>query len=188
MTDGGSGGDGAAGDGVFTAVLPAATHGTVVEFYIEASDGSGGRTWPGATDLVTGTRGADLLYQVDDEVAAGGFPFYRLVMTVAEDAEFDSLPLSSNANTTTDAQFNATFIALTPGGEVEVRYQCGVRLRGAGSRADYPRSLRVNLPRDTPWESKTSLNLNSQFPYLQYPAARCSTARGSPASTRSQCK
>ncbi|MFN0127503.1 MAG: lamin tail domain-containing protein [Verrucomicrobiales bacterium] len=165
LRDDGTGGDEIAVDGIFTAMLPSRPNGTVVEFYLEAGDGVTSRTWPGPTDD-TRAQGANLLYQVDDESNSGTMPIYRVVMTEEEDAEFDSLPFSFT--NTTDAQFNATLVTRSSGGDFDIRYQCGVRLRGAGSRAHYPRNLRVNLPKDAPWESKTALNLNSQFSYLQH--------------------
>ena len=48
MTDDGLGGDAAAGDGLYSATLPARPNNTVVEFYIRAADLQGRvRTWPG---------------------------------------------------------------------------------------------------------------------------------------------
>ena len=65
MEDDGANGDGEAGDGVFGAILPAMPDGTVVEFYISASDGLNSRTWPAETNI---GQVANAHYQVDDEV------------------------------------------------------------------------------------------------------------------------
>ena len=72
MFDDGAHGDGGAGDGVFGASLPAQPNGTVVEFYVKATDASANaRTWPAPTD-VTGEQGANALYQVDNAASAIG--------------------------------------------------------------------------------------------------------------------
>jgi len=67
MLDDGLHGDGAAGDGIYGAVLPGRADGTVVEYYIEASDGARSRTFP-APALVGGTpqQVTNLLYLVSD--------------------------------------------------------------------------------------------------------------------------
>jgi hypothetical protein len=44
MTDNGTGGDGMAGDGIYSATIPAQGAGTVVAFLVQASDGSGATT------------------------------------------------------------------------------------------------------------------------------------------------
>ena len=74
MLDNGLDPDTLAGDGVFTARIPAYTDDTVVEFYIGAVDADGNaRTRPAPCD-VNGTPGqvANMLYQVDDYLRSQG--------------------------------------------------------------------------------------------------------------------
>ena len=91
MADDGLHGDTLAGDGVFGASLPVQPNGTVVEFYISATDGTLARTWPapvaGDDASFTPEQTANCLYQVDDTVYAGTMPIYRLVMKAADKTE-----------------------------------------------------------------------------------------------------
>ena len=43
-----------------------------------------------------------------------------------------------------------------------------MRVRGASSRRDNPPPMRLNLPRDRPWNGTTAMSLNSQFTWLQF--------------------
>lgn len=163
MVDNALEGDGDAGDGVFGVTLPSFPDGTVVEFYVEASDGGNSRTWPGPTND-SGDHGANALYQVEDgpRTSDQGLPVYRLIMTAGEEDEFafDNFDWDSNA------QMNTTFIAQV-GDDTDVRYLAGTRRRGAGSRKRDPRTMRLSLPGDRPWQDTTRMNLNSQYNYLQ---------------------
>ncbi|HYV30380.1 MAG TPA: CotH kinase family protein, partial [Candidatus Binatia bacterium] len=166
MFDDGAHGDGAAGDGVYGAILPARPDGTIVECYVLATDAAANsRTWPGPT-LPTGTQTANLLYQVDDSDYGGDQPLYRLIMTQAEAAELASIPCSNAQES--DATMNGTFIT-RDGVKTEVRYTCGFRNRGHGSRCPGDRvpNYRVNIPNDRRWNGVPHLNLNTQFPHAQ---------------------
>ena len=181
MADNGQQGDGVAGDGIFGAVLPAQTAGTVVEFYLSASDGPRSRTWPAPAldDFGSPIQQANLHYQVDTEPFDGRMPMYRLVMTESERNE-----LTSNTIRDTDAQMNATFI-VTDGVDTEIRYNTGVRIRGAGSRGSgnpVP-NYRVNIPSDRRWNDIDGLNLNSRFTYSQIAGSLISLKAGLPAAS-----
>ncbi len=158
MADDGLHDDGEPGDGLFGAALPSMPVGTIVEFFIAATDGTNARTWPAPT---TEGQVANALYQVDDEVHTGREGIYRLILSVPENAAFNGIDRDSNA------QMNCTLVADDCSGPV-VRYLCGMRVRGASSRADNPPPMRVNIPRDRPWNGTTSMNLNSQFTWLQF--------------------
>ena len=165
MLDDGAHGDGAAGDGIFGALLSPVANGTIIEYYIEASDGQGNtRTWPApalqAPDVGNASLGqvVNAAFQVDDQSFSGFPPSYRLVMTSAEYAELSSI---YNSAPNSDAQVNATFISVDGSG-VDRRYACGVRNRGHGSRGQTPHNCRVNFPSDTPWKGVTGLNINAQ--------------------------
>ncbi|MCA9246288.1 MAG: lamin tail domain-containing protein [Planctomycetales bacterium] len=159
MADDGIGVDELAADGVFVATIPAHADRTVIEFYVAAEDlGGKTRTWP-APVQPTGLQQANALYQVIDEfdaaaLAEAGTPMYHSIMTAAERNTF------TNINRSSDAQMNATFIA-AEGGEVSVRYNAGVRIRGSGSRNHNPPNNRINLPGDNPWSGLSSLNINA---------------------------
>lgn len=158
MVDDGLHGDGEANDGLFGANLPAMAEGTIIEFYISATDGINERTWPAPTSI---GQVANALYQVDDEVAPEGEGIYRLILPVPENRVFNSIDRDSNA------QMNCTLIADDCTGPV-IRYLCGMRVRGASSRRDNPPPMRLNLPRDRPWNGTTAMSLNSQFTWLQF--------------------
>jgi len=166
MFDDGLHGDGLAGDGLYGFTLPAAPHRAVIEFYVSASDSAGNlRTWPAPAAAAPDQGGppaqsANALYQVDDSVYSGSQPVYRLVMTESERVEFENISRNS------DAQMNVTLISVDPLG-TEVRYNGGLRVRGAGSRGRTPHNSRLNLPNDRPWYGVSEVNLNSQFSYLQ---------------------
>ncbi len=161
MNDGGEEGDLTAGDAVFTGTIPRLPNGSVVEFYVEAANAAGRRTWP-APATGFGEQAANALYQVDDGADPAGLPVYRLVLSVPEELAFRPGAFNRRSN----AEMNATFIA-GRGAEWEVRYLAGVRYRGNSSRNQVPPTLRVNLAGDRPWNGETSLNLNARFGYLQ---------------------
>jgi hypothetical protein len=165
MADDGRHGDGAADDGVFGAVVPAAPNNTVVEFYVEASDAEGyTRTYPApVSEDGVPAQVANLLYQVDDAADAGPLPLYRLVLLAADLAELRAINAAASRS---HAQYNAAFLS-RDGQAVEWRYLVGVRNRGNGSRGKSPQSFRVNFRNDALWHKAAALNLNSQHPHAQ---------------------
>jgi hypothetical protein len=166
MFDDGAHQDGVAGDGLYAAVLPPAANGTVVEFYVQATDAAAlSRTWPApALDVLSVPpvlgQFANALYQVDDENITTAMPAIRLVMTGTERNMF---PPGSR---TSDAEMNVTMIS-TDGDGTKVRYLSGVRVRGAGSRSRTPPNNRVNIPNDNRWNGLSAINLNGQFVHAQ---------------------
>jgi hypothetical protein len=66
---------------------------------------------------------------------------------------------------------NATWISsdnvTSAGTTVQLRYLCGVRNRGHGTRASNPNNYHVNIPGDRNWKGLTGINLNSQYSYSQ---------------------
>ncbi len=176
MSDDGMHGDGAADDGVFGAEIPAQADMSVVEFYVESRDGEGRRrTWP--APVLTGQQQTNALYQVIDsvpEMQPGDPPIYFEVMTTAERTEF------SNVNRNSDAQFNATFIAMT-GTETVVRCNTGVRIRGSASRDAAIPNNRIRIPADRPWNGITRINVNSVNPVNQVAGSALFRLAGVPA-------
>ena len=179
MLDDGQHGDGAAGDGVYGAVLPAQTDKAIAEFYVRASDAGGKtRTWPGPTDD-QGTQGANALYQVDDSVYAGSQPIYRLIIPAAEWEAWRNLMDNVSDGRYSDAQMNATLVAVDGAG-TEVRYNVGVRNRGKGTRAAHPHNLYVSIPGDRPWRNVTRLALNTRTVHSQVAANAIHSLAGLP--------
>jgi hypothetical protein len=180
MFDDGAHSDGGAGDGVFGAVLPALSDGTVIEFYVQAVDTSANtRTWPAPARQSDGTTFAqtcNALYQVDDELYSGRQPFYRIIMTETERALLAGL---NRTNASSNAEMNGTFIS-SDGVDTKMRYRIGLRHRGAGSRGFEPPNHRLNLPSDNRWNGVTAFNLNTRYPHSQLAGSIISRKAGVP--------
>lgn len=173
LVDDGAHGDGLAGDGVFGATLLPEAAGTIVEFYISASDaGNHSRTWPAPARDENGVavQDANCLYQVDDSVYPGAMPIYRMIMRAADRQELTQINTNNPPNPNLDqtyshARMNTTFISFDGTGS-KMRYQCGTRNRGNGSRNLRRQSLNISFTNEDPWNEIVSLNLNSQYtPY-----------------------
>jgi len=180
MADDGLHGDTLAADGIFGASLPALANGTVVEFYVSATDGTHARTWPAAVvgddGELTLQQPAGCLYQVDNTVYGGAMPLYRLVMRAADKTELAGINSGgsggshpypfytgeTNDQTMSHARFNASFVSMDGTG-TELRYRVGIRNRGNGSRSRQPQGLNVMFPNDDPWKGVTQVNLNTQY-------------------------
>ena len=167
MRDNGTNGDAVAGDGTWTAVLPARADGTIVEFYVRAADAAGNaRTWPAPTDDA-GAQGANALYQVDNSTHDGTQPIYRIIMTAADRAEIADIGNGGpNGDHLSNAQMNATFIGVDGLG-TDLRYNVGVRNRGNGSRLGPPNNYRVNIPADREWRDVVAVNFNAWYVHSQ---------------------
>ncbi|HET6408472.1 MAG TPA: lamin tail domain-containing protein [Chthoniobacteraceae bacterium] len=173
LLDDGAHGDGLAGDGVFGATLLPQANGTIVEFYLSATDSSNiSRTWPapGRDENGVAVQEANCLYQVDDAVYAGAMPIYRMIMRAADRAELTQIntnnpPISGLDQTYSHARMNTTFVT-SDGTGLELRYRCGARNRGNGSRSLRRQSINISFTNEDKWKDATSLNLNSQYtPY-----------------------
>ena len=179
MADDGRFGDGAAGDGVFGAVLPAQAVNTVVEFYVRAADAGGrARTWPAPTLDLAGAnpvQNANCLYQVNEEAWTDARPLYQVVMTGADNASWNAGLADRQSNVAP----NCT-VMFRQGGNFAVRYRGGIRTRGNSSRSDTPVNLRLDIPGDKPWNGRTSFNLNYKYSYSQVLASRLFECAGVP--------
>ncbi len=165
MMDNGLQGDGQAGDGVYGIYLETQPHGTVVEFYLSAqAEGGEERKWP-ADPLPVGAPRANLLYQVDDETPEKNLPLYRIVMTEADRAAYLE-QVSNQPGLYSNASTSGTFVSVIDG-EVQVRYQVGIRNRGNGTRLAKVFNFHVDIPSDQPWEGVDTFHLNGYFPYVQ---------------------
>src|SRR5205823_2328576 len=160
--DDGLHGDGAAGDHVFAATLPARANNTIIEFYIEATDaGAHVRTWPAAARQLDNSfaQTANCLYQVDDSNYTDSQPIFRLIMTEIERAELAQIWANAAGS---DAEMNGTFVSVD-GISAEVRYLCGFRNRGHGTRTASPNNVRAGFRNDDKFHGARALNLNTQF-------------------------
>jgi hypothetical protein len=174
MLDDGSHGDGAPGDGIYGAVLAAQPHGTIIEYYVEATDAGGRlRTWPAAARQSDSSlaQTCNALLQVSDEVYAGTQQLIRLIMTATEH-EF-MITLGRNR----DREFNMTLIVID-GGDAAVRHNLGMRFRGAGSFGQNPPTFRINIPKDRPFRDASEYNLNSQYGFSQVTGAALAEKSG----------
>ena len=168
MLDDGMSGDEDRGDGIYGVTLPPQPNGTVIEFYVESTDGTETRTWPKPAD---NGQTANALLQVDDEPNNVDHGFYRIILPVAELNQWRTINRQSNA------MMNTTVI-LDDGSGPSIRYLAGMRPRGAGSRNHTPVPMRVSLPRDNDWNDMTRMNLNTRFSYLQFLGMKLFQASG----------
>ncbi|HEX2749890.1 MAG TPA: CotH kinase family protein, partial [Verrucomicrobiales bacterium] len=141
------------GDGRVEANVGAQPNGKVIEFFIDATDGSGTATWP------AGTVGA--LWRTD-AAAPGAWTPGAQPLCFAVLREQDRLALASAAAGT---GFSGTFAAMDGTGTA-VRYGCTIRSTGGT-----PQSLTVEFPAGDPWQGRTALEVNSQYPHSQVLAA-----------------
>jgi hypothetical protein len=118
MTDDGTGGDAVAGDGVFSATIPGQASGTMVAFYVQATD----QALPAAGSLFPNdapTR--ECLIRVGEAQPTGNFPVYRLWMTQATLNRWNNnLKLDNSDN-------DVTFVL----GNERVIYNAGARYKGS---------------------------------------------------------
>ncbi len=118
---------------------------------------------------------------MDNETTATNMPFLRVVMTETERSQLNAI------DTASDATMNATFISFDGDG-IQVRYNSGIRLRGAGSRGGTPKNWRVNVPNDKPWNGRTRMNLNSRYVHSQLAGSVISQRAGLPSADARVCQ
>jgi hypothetical protein len=100
MTDDGTGGDAVAGDGIYSATIPGQTTGTMIAFYVRATDGfSSAATDTFPNDAPT----RECLVRVGEVQPTGNFPVYRIWMTQATQNTWSSR--NSQNNTPLDVTF-----------------------------------------------------------------------------------
>jgi hypothetical protein len=168
MLDDGAHGDGLPNDGIFGVQIPPRASGTLVEFRLVAIDSSGRtRVYP-AVEESAPDRSANPVLQISDEPPAGRQPRYRILLARAE---YDYLKATWSGAPNSDAGVNGTLIAtdgvLDGGATTQVRYLASFRNRGHGSRTSVPHNIRVDVPKDRPWNDRDSLNLNTQYTQSQ---------------------
>ncbi len=148
MRDDGTGGDDVAGDGRYGVLIGPFADNALVSFHVLADDGD----TAGVSTDAPGT-GKDYLFLVDNDASpANAGAAYRVLMTAANWST-----LTARA-TTSDVLLDATFI----GDAGEVRYNAGVRYRGAGSRGATVKNYRVTFHDAERFRGIKLLNLNRQ--------------------------
>jgi hypothetical protein len=163
MFDDGAHGDGLPNDRLFGFRLAAHLDGTIVEFYLVATDAEGNsRTYPNV--IPSGSaRTANLLYQVDNEAYNGTAPLYRIIMAKAE---YDYLKGIWSSAANSDADVSGSWVTIDgvihDGSATQVRHSAAFRNRGHGSRTSVPHNFHVNVPKDRLWQERVGINLNTQ--------------------------
>ncbi len=165
MLDDGLHNDGAAGDNLFGAELPAYPHGTVVEFRILALDENEQQGW---FPLIQTAPSA--IYRVDDVVHETTLPMYKIVMRAQDEIALRTRDPRSND------EISASFIHGN-----DIYYRVGVRFRGKGSRFAEPKNYRVNFPTTRYFGKTRKLILNSVKVDRQYIGLECFDRLGLPA-------
>lgn len=162
LLDDGAHGDGAAGDGLYGATLPPQPQGTILEFFLTASDAQGNtRTVPRVTP--SAGRTANFVLQVDDATRTTAQPLYRVILPAVEKAALDAVEA---AQPQSDAASAGTWISEDGTGTALV-YSASFRNRGHGTRSHSPHNIKVEIPADQSWQGRNSLNLNSYYPHDQ---------------------
>ena len=118
MADDGTGGDAVGGDGVFTATIPGQAAGTMIAFYVQATD----QAAPAATATFPSDAPARQgLVRVGEMQPVGNFPVYRLWMTQATMNKWNNaLKLDNSPN-------DVTFVL----NDERVIYNAGARYKGS---------------------------------------------------------
>jgi hypothetical protein len=121
MTDDGAGSDKVAGDGIYTAVIPGATTGTMRAFYLMASDGSASTRFPTSLQASADVPDRTCMVRVGDGAASTRVNTYRIWTSNAVIAAFRSRSNLSNE------LLDCTFVY----NDTDVFYNVGLRLRGS---------------------------------------------------------
>lgn len=121
MVDDGSGDDGVAGDGLFTATIPGAPAGTMRAFYIEAFDGAAFTRYPSRLPASAEVPDRTCLVRVGEIPVHSRFARYRVWLSDDVVSTFRSRPNLSNE------LLDCTFVY----NDTDVFYNCGIRHRGS---------------------------------------------------------
>ncbi len=144
MHDDGTGGDAAAGDGLFSATIPGQSAGKVAAFYVEARDGAAASL---TSRFPSGAPVRECLVRFGDPMPSGSFAVYRLwltqtnISTWGSRSKIDSTPL------------NLTFVY----GTNRVIYNCGGAFSGSDSTSmfyDNPTNILCGYSIDAPADDR----------------------------------
>ena len=118
MVDDGIGGDAAAGDGIYSAMIPGQPAGKLVAFHVEALDRSGS---PARTLFPGDAPAHECLVRFGDAIVNSGFGSYRMWLTAATLASWTGRPVLSNE------ELDITFVY----GNQRVVYNASARYSGS---------------------------------------------------------
>ncbi|MBL7188157.1 MAG: lamin tail domain-containing protein [Phycisphaerae bacterium] len=157
MVDDGSGGDAINADGIFTAMIPGASSGTMRAFYIEASDGSESTRFPALLEPSADVPERTCLVRVGDTSVNTRFATYRIWLSDDVISTFRSRANLSNE------LMDCTFVY----NNTDVFYNARIRFRGSpfirsGSGRD-PRSryaYRIDFNPEQKFRGREEINLD----------------------------
>lgn len=184
MVDHGQDGDAVANDGVYTAFLPPAGSGLVmqnnqmIEFRVKATDLIGGtQTFPATNraDVASGSLSYLCKFGEDafaGEAYPGEYGSFHMLMPAVSKAAFEVRDVCS------EVPIDTTVI--TPDGTVI--YNCGLRLRGSSSRNATIGNYRIGLPTGTKYKGMSEFNLNHDRALSQWLAMNLTSRSGAVAS------
>jgi hypothetical protein len=160
MLDDGLHGDGAAGDRVYGAIVPALFDSQRLDFTIRATDGVETSAAPAGNDTLAEGEFPSQTYLCEfrTDPPPTDLPNYRMLTT----KHVRDLQGAVHDQT----EYDATFLQCGPGG-CRIFYNVRERYRGDGSLFQHPHSFRINFQEDAPIPSEmgfdiTKLNLMSQ--------------------------
>ncbi len=118
MTDDGSGGDVVAGDGKYSATIPGQAAGTMIAFYVQATDRAAA---PATSTFPNDAPVRECLVRVGEVQPTGNYPVYRVWMTQATYNTWNSNPKLDNT------YYDVTFVL----GDKRVIYNAAARYKGS---------------------------------------------------------
>ncbi len=132
------------GTDTYAATIAPRASGTVMQFYVRATDTTGhARTYPAAAPNPT------LLLQFDDDAYPATLPHYRVILRDTDLTELATRDITSNV------LLDCTFIH-----HDDIFYNVGIRYRGEHAREAPEKSFRVDFNHDQRFDEITRLNLN----------------------------
>ncbi len=158
MLNNGSGNDLIGGDGIYTGTIPGVSSGTMLAFYIEASDGSALTRFPTKLDPSADVPDRTCMVRVGDTQLNTKFATYRIWMSDDVINVFRSRPNLSNE------LMDCTFVY----NDTEIFYNVGLRYHGSpfirsGSGRD-PRdryAYRIDFHPDQKFHGREEINLDN---------------------------
>ncbi len=158
MVDDGTGADRIAGDSIYAGIIPGASAGSMRAFYINAYDATASTRFPTLLPPSSEVPERTCLVRVGDSMLTTRFATYRIWLSDAVLATFQSRPNLSNE------LLDCTFVY----NEKEVFYNTRIRFRGSpfirsGANRD-PRSryaYRLDFPPDRKFQGREEINLDN---------------------------
>ncbi|HKS38498.1 MAG TPA: lamin tail domain-containing protein, partial [Verrucomicrobiae bacterium] len=154
MLDTGTAGDAVSGDGIYSAIIPGQTNGSLIAFHVQATDNfvpAATATFPAAAPV------RECLVRFGESVPANAFGTYRIWMTQATFNKWTSRPRLSND------PLDVTFVY----GNSRVVYNVGAQYAGSpyhapgystptGNPCDYA----LTFPKDDLWLGETDVHIS----------------------------